>query len=66
MSDNVKTVKMALIDPGQTSNEGEFTFSLQPRFNPARTVIFDLQPTDAEQLHKALTAYLKAARKTKE
>ena len=65
MSDNVKTVKMALIDPGQTSAEGEFTFALQPRFNPARTVIFDLQPSDAESLHKALGAYLKAVRKEK-
>jgi hypothetical protein len=63
MSDNVKTVKMALIDPGQTGTDGEFTFSLQPRFNPARTVVFDLQPTDAEALHKALGTYLKATRK---
>ena len=66
MSDNVKMLKMALIDPGQVAEDGEFTFSLQPRYNPARTVVFDLQPQDAETLHKALTAYLKATRKTKE
>jgi len=66
MSDNVKTVKMALIDPGQMNNEGEFTFSLQPRFNAARTVIFDLTPADAEQLHTALGKFMKAARKTKD
>jgi hypothetical protein len=66
MSDNVKTVKMALIDPGQTGADGEFTFALQPRYNAARTVIFDLIAIDAENLHKALGAYLKATRKTKE
>ena len=63
MSDNTKTVQMALINPGETAANGEFTFALQPRFNPARTVQFELAPVDAESLHKALGAYLKAVRK---
>jgi len=62
--DNVKTVKMAVVNPGVDNGEGEFTFALQPRFNPARTVQFDLVPMDAEALHKALGAYLKAVRKS--
>ena len=66
MSENLKTVQMALINPGETAANGEFTFQLQPRFNPARTVQFELVPTDAENLHKALGAYLKAQKKTKE
>jgi len=63
MSDNTKTVQMALINPGETAANGEFTFALQPRFNPARTVQFELVPVDAESLHKALGAYLKSVRK---
>jgi hypothetical protein len=63
MPDNTKTVQMALINPGSTATSGEFTFSLQPRFNPARTVEFELQPVDAESLHKALGAYLRAVKK---
>jgi len=61
--DNVKAVKMALINVGNDNGEGEFTFALQPRFNPARTVHFDLIPSEAESLHKALGAFLKATRK---
>jgi hypothetical protein len=63
MSENTKQVKMALINPGKDNGEGEFTFALQPRFNAARTVEFDLVPTDAEALHKALGAYLKAVKR---
>lgn len=66
MSDNTKTVKMSLVEPGQTGPDGEFQVAFQPRFNPSRTVVFDLTAQDAEHLHKALTAYLKVARKTKE
>lgn len=63
MNDNTKQVKMALISAGSDNGEGEFTFALQPRYNAARTVEFDLIPADAEVLHKALGTYLKAARK---
>jgi len=62
---------MALVNHGETVtvakndvSAGEFAFSLQPRYNPARTVQFALQPVDAEALHKALTVYLKGARKS--
>ncbi len=61
--DNTKTVKMALVNSGEVGADGDFTFALQPRFNAARTVVFDLVPLDAENLHKALGTYLKAARK---
>jgi hypothetical protein len=63
MSETLKTVQMAVVNPGETAANGEFTFQMQPRFNPARTVQFELQPTDAEAMHKALGAYLKAVRK---
>jgi hypothetical protein len=65
MSENLRVVQMAVINPGETAANGEFTFALQPRFNPARTVQFELQPTDAEAMYKALGAYLKAVRKEK-
>ena len=65
MSENLKTVQMVVINPGETAANGEFTFQLQPRFNAARTVQFELMPSDVEQLHKALGAYLKAVRKEK-
>jgi hypothetical protein len=68
--ETIRTVAMALVNHGETltvaKNDmaaGEFAFSLQPRYNPARTVQFALQPADAEALHKALTVYLKGARK---
>jgi hypothetical protein len=65
MSENLRVVQMAVINPGETAANGEFTFQLQPRFNAARTVQFELMPTDAEALHKALGAYLKGVRKEK-
>ena len=62
--DTTRTVEMALINPGEElPKNGEFAFSLQPRYNPARTVQFALIPADAETLHKALGAYLKLVRK---
>jgi hypothetical protein len=63
MSDTTKIVQMALVNPGETATNGEFTFALQPRFNPARTVQFELVPSDAETLHKALGSYLRAVKK---
>ena len=66
MSDNQRTVLMHLVDPGKEATTGDFEFSLQPRYNPARTVQFALQAPDAEALHKALGVYLKAARKASE
>jgi len=66
MSENIRVVQMAVINPGETSANGEFTFAMQPRFNPGRTVHFELAPTDAEALHKALGTFLKAARKEKD
>ena len=50
---------MFLINPGSTAADGDFTFELQPRENAARTVKFALQPRDAEDLHRALAAFLK-------
>jgi hypothetical protein len=63
MSEATRVVKMAVISPGSTEQDGEFSFELQPRYNPGRTVKFALIPSEAEQLHKELTAYLKAAQK---
>ena len=48
---------MSVIDPGEIK-EGEFTFEMQPRYNPARTVRFSLNTEDAERLLKALEEYL--------
>lgn len=66
MSENLKVVQMVVINPGETAANGEFTFQLQPRFNASRTVQFELQPQDAESLHKALGAYFRNLKKTKE
>ena len=57
MNNEVRTVKMSVIDPGEIK-EGEFTFEMQPRYNPARTVRFSLNTEDAERLLKALEEYL--------
>lgn len=58
MSEDNRTVQMAIIDPGTTAPNGEYTFELQPRYNPGRTVKFALIPSDAEKLCRALKAYL--------
>ena len=63
MSENLRVVQMAVVNPGETAANGEFTFAIQPRYNAARTVQFELVPADAEAMHKALGAYLKAVRK---
>jgi hypothetical protein len=59
MSEDTRTVQMCVISPGSTAPDGEFTFELQPRYNPGRTVKFALIPSDAETLQRALSAYLK-------
>ncbi len=64
MSETPRIVQMALIEPGDGGKDGEYHFAMQPRFNPGRTVHFSLQPVEAEALHKALGAYLKAVRKS--
>lgn len=58
--DNTKTVQMAVVNPGTSAADGDFTFTMQPRYNASRTVQYALVPSDAEALHKALTAYLTA------
>jgi hypothetical protein len=63
MSEEARTVKMHVINPGTTEVDGDFGFELQPRYNPGRTVRFGLIPSDAELLHKELGAYLKTLRK---
>ena len=63
MSEQLRTVQMHVMNPGETAPDGDFTFELQPRYNSGRIVKFALIPTDAELLHKQLGAYLKAARK---
>jgi hypothetical protein len=63
MSDETRIVQMALVNHGETAKDGDFTFSMQPRFNPARTVNYALVPSEAEALHKALGTFLRAARK---
>jgi hypothetical protein len=64
MSDDTKVVhQMAVVNPGEMAKDGDFTFAMQPRWNPARTVEYALTPHDAETVHKALAAYLKGARK---
>lgn len=63
MSDEARVVQMHLINPGSTHTDGDFTFEMQPRYNPGRTVKFALIPTDASALHEALGAYLKAQKK---
>lgn len=57
-----RTVEMFLINPGTAASNGEFTFEMQPRSNPARTVKFALNPTDANDLKKALDEYFKVQR----
>lgn len=59
-----KTVKMAIVNHGEVGEDGDFTFSMQPRYNPARTVGYALLPSEAEALHTALGKFLKAARKS--
>lgn len=58
--DNTKTVQMAVVDPGSTAKDGDFTFTMQPRFDARRSVEYALVPADAEHLLKALTTYLAA------
>ena len=60
MSDESRTVQMHVISPGSTATDGDFTFEMQPRYNPGRTVKFAVIPSDAEAVYKALGAYLKA------
>ena len=63
MSDKAKTVQMCVVHPGETAEDGDFTFEMQARYNDARTVKFALIPSDAEKLHQELGVYLKAAAK---
>jgi hypothetical protein len=63
MSEQATTSQMHVISPGETAVDGDFTFELQRRFNLGRTVKFALIPSDAELLHKALSAYLKEQHK---
>ncbi len=60
MSEENRTVQMHVISPGSTAKDGDFTFELQPRYNPGRTVKFAVIPSDAEAVYKALGEYLKA------
>lgn len=62
MSDTNRTVQMALVSPGSTHVDADFTFSMQPRFNEGRVVQYALIPSDAEALHKALNEFLKNAK----
>lgn len=63
MSENTKVVQMAVINPGEVAPDGDFTFIMGPRYNSSRVVQYALMPSDAEQLHRALGAFLKEARK---
>jgi len=58
-----KVVQMHIIDPGAETSKGEFSFEMQPRYNPGRTVRFSLIPSDAEKLFKALAAYIEVQKK---
>ena len=58
-----KVTQMHIVDPGETTSTGEFSFEMQPRYNPARTVRFTLIPSDAEKMFKALEAYITAQKK---
>ena len=60
----IKVTQMHIVDPGQATPVGEFSFEMQPRYNPARTVRFSLIPSDAEKLLNALETYIKTHTKS--
>ena len=59
MNEEIRSVKMHVINPGQSTSDGEFSFEMQPRYNPGRTVKFALIPSDAEKLLKHLQQFVK-------
>jgi hypothetical protein len=63
MTDNPKTIQMAIVDPGIVATNGEFTFEMQPRYNPTRTVKYTLTPKDAMLLRDAAIAFIDAVTK---
>jgi hypothetical protein len=58
-----RIVEMAIVNPGEKTGNGEFRFSMQPRYNAARTVEYAIKANEAEALHKALGSYLRAVKK---
>lgn len=58
-----RIVEMAIVNPGEKTGNGEFRFSMQPRYNAARTVDYALRAGEAEALHKALGSYLRVVKK---
>lgn len=57
-----RVVQMAVVNPGTEDATSEFVFSMQPRWNPARTVQYGLTAQDALSLKTALDAYLATKR----